>query len=81
MGDLTGEQMNRIAANFCRRHNVERCALSLPAGVNIHSMSAANCQHRQGYFISETQNVFGLRQAKHYPNRRPPLKLKGEHHA
>jgi hypothetical protein len=81
MGDLTGEQMNRIAANFCRRHNVERCALSLPAGLNIHSMSAANCERRQGYFISEKHNVFGLRQAKHYPNRRPPLKLKGERHA
>lgn len=81
MADLTGEQMNRVAANFCRRHNVERCALSLPAGVNIHSMSAANCEHRQGYFISEMHKVFGLRQAKHYPNRRPFLKLKGERHA
>jgi hypothetical protein len=81
MADLTGEQMNRVAANFCRRHNVERCALSLPAGVNIHSMSAANCEHRQGYFISEMHKVFGLRQAKHYPSRRPFLKLKGERHA
>jgi hypothetical protein len=74
-----GAMLNVQCAVFCRMHNVERCAFVLPEGARARSMAVANFVHKQGYFVSETYNVFGLRQAKHF-NRRPMLKLKVEHH-
>jgi hypothetical protein len=76
----SGEMLNLQCAVFCRTHNVERCAFVLPEGARARSMAVANFDHKQGYFVSETHNVFGLRQARHYQNRRPLLKLKGERH-
>jgi hypothetical protein len=38
------------------------------------AMARANSAHKQGYFVSETHFVFGLRQVRHY-NRRPALRL------
>lgn len=77
MGDLTGEQMNRIAANFCRRHNVERCAVE-PESALV-AMSRANSRLKQGYFVAWKSGVFGLRQCKTF-RRRPMLKLEGGRH-
>ncbi len=75
-----GEMLNIQCAVFCRMHNVERCAFVLPEGARARSMAVANFDHKQGYFVSETHNVFGLRQARHY-KRRPGLKLEGGRHA
>ncbi len=72
VADLTGEQMNRIAANFCRRHNVERCAVE-PESALV-AMSRANSRLKQGYFVAWKSGVFGLKQCKTF-RRRPMLKL------
>lgn len=79
LAKITGAQANRIAEDFCRRMNVERCAVEPEA--MLCAMARANSAHKQGYFVSETHFVFGLRQMRFYANRRPALKLKGERHA
>jgi hypothetical protein len=78
LAKITGAQANRIAEDFCRRMNVERCAVEPEA--MLCAMARANSAHKQGYFVSETHFVFGLRQMRFYANRRPALKLKGERH-